>query len=210
MMCSRLAVGCALIAGAAASSHAQFVSSIDRPLFSQGPTTGFLFNASTGSSTQIFDADDYGLPASAPGFNGLAGDEANRRLLGIVRNGSTSDLYSLDYSTLTPTLLTSTRYTTSTGASALISFDGLAFDTTRGVAYGTRTLGIGEAREGLWRIDLNTGESTLVLNYEAFVGGTSDFAIGGIDYDAATDTIYLADDDDTNGRGIWAVSGSDT
>jgi hypothetical protein len=209
-MQTRTLAASAAILVAAAGAHAQFVSSIDRPLFSQGPTTGFLFDAATGTSTQLFNADDYALPGSVAGFNGLAGDEANRRLLGLVRNGSSSDIYGLDYDTLTPTLLASTRYTNAAGASALISFDGLAYDSTRGFLYGTRTLGIGEAREGLWRIDLNTGESTLVLNYEAFVGGTSDFAIGGIDYDAATDTIYLADDDDTSGRGIWAVSGSDT
>lgn len=185
---------------AAGTAHAQFVTSITRPTFSQGPTQVFLTNPTTGSSTEIFDPrfTTPSIPASAPGFTGLAADEVGRRLFATTTNGTRSDLYSIDYATQSHTFLASiTRPNTTTG----MVVDGLAYDTRRGVLYATRTLGGSTGFEGLFAIDINTGASTLALEYETTA--TSTFTIGGIDYDPFTDRVYLSDDDDTGGRNIY-------
>lgn len=186
---------------AAGSAHAQFITSITRPTFSQGPTQVFNTNPQTGVATEIFDPrfSTPAIPASAPGFTGLAADEAGRRLFASTTNSTRSDLYAIDYGTQTHTLLSSiTRPGTTTG----MVVDGLAYDSRRGVLYATRTLGGSGGAEGLFSIDIATGASTLAFEYEPT--STSIFTIGGIDYDATTDRIYLSDDDDTNGRNIYS------
>ena len=130
----------AVSAAAAGASHAQFVTSITRPTFSQGPTQVFLTNPQSGTSTEIFDPRfaSPAIPASAPGFTGLAADEAGRRLFASTINGTRSDLYSIDYATQTHTFLASI---TRPGTTAGMVVDGLAFDSRRGVLYATRVLG---------------------------------------------------------------------
>ncbi len=191
----------AACAVATASAHAQFITSITRPTFSQGPTQVYNTNPQTGTATEFFDPRfaTPSITASAPGFTGLAADEAGRRLFATTTNTSRSDLYAIDYATQTHTLLSSiTRPNTTTG----MVVDGLAYDSRRGVLYATRTIGGSTGFEGLFSIDITTGASTLVLEYETTA--TSIFTIGGIDYDATTDRIYLSDDDDTNGRNIFS------
>ncbi len=186
---------------AAGSAHGQFITSITRPTFSLGPTQVFNTNPQTGVATEFFDPRFAvpAIPASAPGFTGLAADEAGRRLFASTINSTRSDLYSIDYDTQTHTLLSSiTRPGTNTG----MFVDGLAYDSRRGVLYATRTLGGSGGAEGLFTIDIVTGASTLAFEYEPT--STSIFTIGGIDYDATTDRIYLSDDDDTNGRNIFS------
>lgn len=195
-----LAPAVVLCAGSAA--QAQFITSITRPTFSLGPTQVYNVNVQTGVSTEIFDPrfSTPAIPASAPGFTGLAADEAGQRLFAITTNGTRSDLYSLDYATRTPTLLASlTRPNSSTG----IVFDGLAYDTRRNVLYGTRVLGGAGQNEGIYTIDIATGVTTLAFEYETTA--TSIYQIGGLDYDPRTDRIYLSDDDDTEGRNIFSI-----
>jgi hypothetical protein len=192
----------ALIAFGAGTAHAQFITSITRPTFSLGPTQVYNVNTQTGVSSEIFDPrfSNPVVPASAPGFTGLAADEAGQRLFAITTNGTKSDLYSLDYATRTPTLLASlTRPSSTTG----IVFDGLAYDTRRNVLYGTRVIGGSTGNEGLFTIDIATGATTLAFEYEPT--STSIFQIGGLDYDPTTDRIYLSDDDDTGGRNIFSM-----
>lgn len=186
----------------AAEVQAQFITSITRPSFSNGPTTVFGVNLNDNSSTPLLDPrlqTNPTVPASAPGFNGLAADEAGRRLFGITTNGTKSDLYTISYDTLVATK--AADLTRNTGGNLTLS--GLAWDTRRGRLFGTRDLGGTSGAEGLWEINPVTGVSTLVFEYEPTTG--SDFFIGGIDYDPVTDRIYLADDDDTGGRNLYFV-----
>ncbi len=196
----------------ASTAHAQFVSSITRPLFGEGPTTGFFTDVNAGTNTQIFDWDAFdggnGLPASADGFNGLAGDEVNQRLFGSVRNGTQSDIYALDYNTLTPNLLFGTTFERQDNQQiANIAFDGIAYDSARDFLYGTVRLGssFSGRPEGLYRIDPTTGFSELVIEYEATLGTTFSVEISAIDYDPLTDLIYLADEDADGGRNVYSL-----
>lgn len=199
-------IACVLCAGSAAS--ARWVTSITRPVFSTGPTTVYKVDDTSGESTAIFDplGPMTTLPATAPGFTGLAADEANTRLFATTTNGTKSDLYVLSYSdpaNVTATLLTGlTRPMSTTG----MVVDGLAYDTMRSVLYATRTLGGAGQNEGLYTVNPATGETVLVLEYEPT--STSNYQIGGIDYDPVADRIYLADDDDTGGRNIYYVDGA--
>lgn len=198
----RTAAAAAVVAAASATAHAQFITSITRPTFSLGPTQVFNTNPLTGQNVEIFDPrfSNPAIPASAPGFTGLAADEGGQRLFAITTNGTRSDLYSIDYATRTPTFLAAlTRPASSTG----IVLDGLAFDTRRGVLYGTRTLGGTGQNEGLYTIDISTGATSLAFEYEPTTGST--FTIGGLDYDALTDRLYLSDDDDTGGRNLYSM-----
>jgi|GEM_PF-4953180 len=216
MRLSNSALSCAaMVAVAAGHANAQFVSSLTRPLFSEGPTTGFFVDVDAGTNTQIFDFDVLNaggtIPNSVPGFNGLAGDEANRRLFGSVRNGSQSDFYTIGYDTLTPSFLFTTTFERRDNQQIdEISFDGIAYDSTRDVLYGTARLGssFSGRAEGLYAIDVNTGFSTLVLEYEVALGTQFSVDISGIDYDPDTDRIYLADEDADGGRNVYSVDPS--
>lgn len=192
----------ALLVGAGTAS-AQFVTSITRPVFSTGPTTVYEVNTTTGASTQVFDplAANPAIPATAPGFTGLAYDATFRRMFAITTNGAQSDLYSLDIDNgwVAVRLSQLKRPNSTTG----IVMDGLAFDQKRRILYGTRTLGGTGQDEGLYSIDPATGATTLVLLYEPTT--TSLYTIGGIDWCPVTDKIYLSDDDDTTGRNIYSI-----
>lgn len=193
----------AVVCLSASTAAAQWSTAIDRPLFSDGPTTAYYTEGPANTSTLLFNADDFSLPATADGFTGLAADDEARVLYGIVRNGSTSDLYALPYDTLQPTKLFNTTYVNSSSASTSISFDGLAFDKARGVFYGVRNIGIGEAIEGVWVIDAATGVATPLLNFADLPGGVNAYGSSGIAYDPATDTVYFVNAD-TDNPGVFA------
>lgn len=203
-----IAAAAALTAGAASVAHAQWVTSITRPVFSTGPTTVYKVDDATGVSTEIFDPLNPNtiVPATAPGFTGLAADNANSRIFASTTNGTKSDIYVLDYAdpdNVTATFLVAlTRPESTTG----MVVDGLAYDTQRGVLYATRTLGGAGQLEGLYSIDTTTGQTTLIFEYEPSTGST--YTIGGIDYDPIADRIYFADDDDTGGRNLYFVEGA--
>lgn len=196
------ATAAAALLGLSSAASAQFLTSITRPA-ALGPfppnmnTVDVFLTLGDGTDTFIYNPEN--LPSTAAGFGGLAADEAGRRFFGTVRNGPDDDLYSVDYDTRTPTLI---------GEIAVNgdpqTFEGLAYDTLRDTLYGTRRLGGSTGIEGLYTIDLATAAATLVFEYEAGSGTTSDFDISGIDYDPVTDRIYLADEDTTNGRNIYS------
>ncbi len=193
-----------------AAANAQFVTSITRPVFSEGPTTVYSVDTGTGVSTAIFDPIAAGLPATAPGFTGLAADDANRILYASTTNGTKSDIYALDYTdpeNVVATLLFSTSRDNGGSVVPGPVIDGLAFDTTRRILYATRVLGGSTGTEGLWRISLTDGFAEVAFEYEPT--SSSNYAIGGIDYDADTDRIYLSDDDDTGGRNIYSMDAGD-
>lgn len=201
-MTTRSGLAAVVVALAGAHAHAQFITSITRPTFSLGPTQVYNTNPASGISSEIFDPrfSNPAIPASAPGFTGLAADEARQRLFAITTNGTRSDLYAIDYATLTPTLLASLTRPNSTNG---IVLDGLAFDSRRNVLFGTRVLGGSGGNEGLYTIDIATGATSLAFEYEPSTGST--FQIGGLDYDPLTDRLYLADDDDTGGRNLYSI-----
>jgi len=194
MQIRTLAAGAAALTVCAGASHAQFINSITQPLFSDNPAEVYVTNTNSGASTFLFDATNT-PPATSPGFGGLAADEANRRLFGVVQNGGQTDLYSIDYDTLTPSLIGQTSLPSDTQSIA-----GLAYDTTRGVLYGT-TIGLA-GPEALFAIDTSNGAMDEVLNFN---DTGSEFTFNGIDYDPLTDAIYLIDEDPTGGRGIFSV-----
>jgi hypothetical protein len=118
----------ALTSGAA---HAQFLTGITKPVFGINQPEAFFVDLDAGTSTLLFDIEtDLGIPASAPGFGGLAGDDANRRFFASVRNGAQDDIYVISYEDLlNPTFLFTV--TDASGSGDVI--DGLAYDSTRGV-----------------------------------------------------------------------------
>ncbi len=197
------------VVGVTAIAHAQWVTSITRPLFSTGPTTVYQVDQTNGSSTSIFDPLDPSttLPATAPGLTGLAADDTNRRLFATTTNGTKSDLYVLDYTdplNISASLVASlTRPDSTTG----MVVGGLAYDTQRSVLYATRTLGGAGQPEALFSVDPTTGQTQMVLEYEPT--STSIYQIGGIDYDPIADRIYFSDDDDTGGRNLYFVEAAD-
>jgi hypothetical protein len=179
-------------------ASAQLVTAITQPLFGLNPPEVFLTDVGQGTSSFLFDP--LVIPATAPGFGGLAADEPNQRLFGTVRNGPQNDLYTLDYATLTPTLVGQIRVD-----GTAIAVDGLAYDSDDGVLYATRRLGTGDVPEGLFQVDATTGDATLLVQYEV---GTFDFEISAIDYDPATQLVYLVDEDTGGGAGIYTFSSS--
>lgn len=197
----RLLPAASFVALAAGTASAQFVTSITKPLFGSNDPDVFYTDFSLRTNTFLLNPElDPNVTSSAPGFTGLAADEANRRLFASTTAGTTSGIYSIDYDTLTPTFLVNT---VTAGAGNGPVMDGLAYDTQNGVLYGTRVLGGSTGAEGLYSIDLATGVSTLVFEYETTA--TSNFQIGGIDYDPLSGLIYLADDDNTGGRFIYSI-----
>ena len=215
----RSAMVLSVMAIAPAAAMAQFVTSITRPTFSQGPTEVYLINESTLATSMIFDpraATNPTIGATAPGFNGLAADDQARRLYAITTNGTFSDLWVIEYqrpAQLTHRLIARASRVTSplTG----IVFSGLAFDSTRNRMYALRDLGGASGQEGLWEININPnngpiGFSTLRLEFEPTT--TSNYFSGGLDYAPDADLLFVADDDDTvvgaepAGRMIYSIN----
>jgi hypothetical protein len=176
-------------------ASAQLVTSITKPVFGENDPDVFLTDVVSGQSTFLFNPEPT-VPATAPGFGGLAADEAGRRLFASTRNGPQDDLYTIDYGTLTATRVGQINV----GGSA-ISVDGLAWDSLNSQLWATKRLGTGGQAEGLYRVDATTGAAELVLQYET---GTFNFDISAIDYDATTGLLYLVDEDADAGAGIWS------
>jgi hypothetical protein len=189
-----------ILAACACSSQAQYITGITKPLFSTNQPEAYLVDAAAGTNTLLYDIESLGLPATAPGWGGLAGDDANSRFFASVRNGPNDDIYAFPYSDPTnPTKLVETVNLLGDN----FAIDGLAYDSTRGTLYGTNALGSGGNAEGLHKIDLTTGLVTTVLDYDDLPLGRNAYNITGIDYDPATDLVYLADEDVDGGRWIY-------
>ncbi|MBX3382698.1 MAG: hypothetical protein KF864_04215 [Phycisphaeraceae bacterium] len=188
----------------AAGANAQFITGITKPVFSTNQPNAYFVDAAAGSSTFLFDIQtDLGIPATAPGFGGLAGDDANRRFFASVRNGPKDDIYEFSYDNLfSPVKLVETKGS----AGQQVAVDGLAYDTLRGVMYATRTLASANEAEGLFTVDLTTGTLTTVLDYATQPGGASAYSIAAIDYDASLDLLFLVDETATGGRWIYSLS----
>ena len=182
------------------TTHAQVVAGITQPTFGLNAPAVFTTDVQTGSSSFLFNATSALFPASAPGFGGLAADEAGRRLFASVRNGAQDDIWSIAYGTYAATKLATVRRP---GLTTGMSVEGLAYDTTSGTLYGTRSLGGSTGPEALVRIDTATGDTTVIIEYEPT--STSLYQINAIDYDPITRLLYLVDEDDTGGRNIYSV-----
>lgn len=197
----RIRTTLALVGAAVAASgaSAQYLTGITKPVFGVNQPEAYLVGP-TGTSTRLFDIEtDLGIPATAPGFGGLAGDDANRRFFASVRNGPNDDIYAFSYDDLlNPVKLVETFGS----AGQDVAVDGLAYDTQNGVLYATRTLASANEAEGLFTIDLTTGVMTNVFDYADATA--SFYNIGGIDYNADDGLIYLADEDTTGGTFIYS------
>ncbi|MCU0688828.1 MAG: hypothetical protein MUE97_03695 [Phycisphaerales bacterium] len=204
-MCACVAAaGVAAVLGVAGSPTAlgQAVFGITRPAFSTGPTTVFNTNVTTGQATAVFDPIAAALPATAPGFTGMAYDATNRRMFASTTNGTSTAIYSLDVTNnWAATLVTSVRRPDN---SAGMVIAGLAFDQKRRVLYGVREIGGAGQPEALFSINLQTGVSTVVLEFEP--SNAFNFSITGVDWCPVTDRIYLADDAANGGRNIYSVN----
>jgi hypothetical protein len=200
----RSAMVLSAMAIAPTAAFAQFVTSITRPTFSQGPTEMYLINENTLATSMIFDprtATNPTIAATAPGFNGLAADDKARRLYAITTSGTFSDLWVIEYQR--PTQLTHrliARTSRVTAPLTGIVFSGLAFDSTRNRMYALRDLGGAGQQEGLWDININPSNGPIgfsSLRFEFEPTATSNYFSGGIDYAPDADLLFIADDDDT-------------
>jgi hypothetical protein len=193
-----------LLAGlllATAQVHAQFISAINRPSFSTYDTGLYLNDFSSGSSQRLYGFEDFGIPtATASGFRGLAGDDANGRFFSIsdqqVGSTTATNIYSVDYSG-NATFITR-PYQVLPNGNALMQLNGIAYDTARGDLYVFRNLGQnlsgslgGWIQGGLFRVDPATGLMT-ATNLVGPAAGTNPINVRGIAYDDVTDRIYLS------------------
>ncbi len=186
---------------AAAQVHAQFVSAINRPSFSNYDTGLYFNDFSTGSSERLDDFETFGIPlAGAPGFRGLAGDDANGRFFSIsdqqISGTTATNIYSIDYAG-NASFITQ-PFQALPGGNALMQLNGVAYDTSRDELYVFRnlaqnlsnTLG-GWIQGGLFTVDLTTGLMT-PTNLVGPVAGINNINVRGIAYDDVTDRIYLS------------------
>ncbi len=211
-----------VVSGTLASTvSAQIATAITRPAAlgpnpNTNPALVYKLDLSTGESTQFYDPlAEPPLPATAPGFQGLAADEANRRLFAITTNGLRSDLYAIGYDTAEATFIAQVRVdpavdNTVSNQNGLV-LTGLAYDSTRQKLFGVKSLQGGSGAtlrpEGIYEINVTTGQTTLVRTFE--LSPASDFTIDGFDYDAATDRFYMADDDTTGGQNVYSLTAAD-
>lgn len=170
----------------------------------------YIQDVQTGATTLILD------PFSRPefttlgtGLRGLAAD-TQRKLIWTFSVSTTTNLYSIDYTdpdnlviNVGPRLLRpGVAAGTPSDLTNNLQLNGLAYDATRDVLYGVRALA-GQGGEGLFVINTVDGTTTLLLEFEPSAG--SAFSFDGADYDPVTDRVYLADDDDTGGRGVYSI-----
>ena len=213
----------AMLLAAATAANAQFATCITRPVAlgsvpNPNPALVHELDLASGQSTVFFDPLNATppIPATAPGFQGLAADEANRRLFAITTNGLHSDLYAINYDTGLATFIAQCKIdpavvSTATNTNGVV-LTGLGYDSVRQRLIGTRSLQAGSVAagtfrpEGLYEVNLRTGQTTPVRTFE--VSPASDFTIDGIDYDAASDSFFMADDDDTGGRNVYSLAAS--
>jgi hypothetical protein len=189
------------LAALIAPAQAQFASAINRPASSAYDTGLFFNDFAAGSSQRLADFESFGIPlAGAPGFRGLAGDDANRRLFSIsdqqVGLTTLTNLYEIGYDGTARLVVQ--PYQALPGGNALMQLNGIAYDTTRGEMYVYRnlaqnlsgTLG-GWIQGGLFRVDLGSGLMT-PTNLVGPAAGTNPINVRGIAYDEVTDRIYLS------------------
>jgi len=181
--------------------HAQFLSAINRPAFSTYDTSLFFNNFANGSSQSLNSFASFGIPlAGAPGFRGLAGDDANRRFFSISdqqASGTTlTNLYSIGYDG--SAILVTQPFQALPNGNAFMQLSGIAFDTTRNEMYvfnntaqnRISSLG-GWIQGGLFRVNMATG----LMTATSLVGpaqGAIPLNVRGMGYDAVTDRIYLS------------------
>lgn len=189
------AAACAAIVAAAGSAQGQLITGITKPTFGTNAPEVYYTNITNGQSQFLYNPEGV-LPATAPGFGGLAADEAGRRLFASVRNGPDDDIYSIAYNGFSPTLVGEVR-----AAGRAIAIDGLAYDTSANFLYGTKRLGGTTGAEGIYRISTVDATAELVFTYEA-TGSLWD--ISAIDYDPVTRLMYLVDEDVDGGTGIFS------
>jgi hypothetical protein len=197
---SMLGLALGLAAGLAGPVQAQFVSAINRPSFSSYDTGLFSNDFAAQTSQRLSDFGAFGIPlAAAPGFRGLAGDDANARFFSIsdVQVGSTTatNLFQVAYDG-TATLVTQPFQVLPLG-NALMQLNGIAYDTSRGDLYVFRNqaqnvaaLG-GWIQGGLFRVNATTGLMT-ATNLVGPPAGINPINVRGMAYDAVTDRIYLS------------------
>ncbi len=190
-----------LLLAAIGSAQAQFLSAINRPAFSAYDTGLFVNDFSSGASVRLNSFESFGIPLSAaPGFRGLAGDDANARFFSIsdVLTAGTvrTNIFSISYGG-SASFITQ-PYQALPNGQARMQLSGLAFDTTRNELYVfnnlaqnlTTTLG-GWTQGGLFRVNTTTGLMT-ATNLVGPAAGASTITVRGIAYDAVTDRIYLS------------------
>jgi hypothetical protein len=194
-----LLLGC--LAALAGPAQAQFASAINRPASSTYDIGLFFNDFDAGNSQRLAGFESFGIPlGTAPGFRGLAGDDANRRFFSISdqQAGLTTftNLYRIGYDG-TASLVTQ-PFQALPGGNALMQLNGIAYDTTRGEMYVFRnlaqnlsgTLG-GWIQGGLFRVDMATGLMT-PTNLVGPAQGTNPINVRAIAYDDVTDRIYLS------------------
>lgn len=197
----------ALIVSATTIAPAQWIHNVNRPLSNGGGAPydigTFQVNFANGTSTRANDFENYGVPlATAPGFRGLAGDDANGRFWGItdrlVGSTVTTDVYRIGYGGQAE-FVAKANYQLPNGT-AFMQLAGLAYDPLRGKLYShnqsnrnfTTALG-GWMFEGVYEIDVTTGAMTPKAFMESFTSGTTsttNFNIRSIAYDDVTDRLY--------------------
>ena len=197
---TRLLIVTAALTALAGPAQAQFISAINQPAFSTYDTGVFFNDFGAGTSQRLLSFDALGIPlGGAPGFRGLAGDDANSRYFGIsdqqVAGTTATNLYQMNYDG--STRFVTRPYQALPGGNALMQLNGVAYDTTRGAMYVFRnqaqnvaTLG-GWIQGGLFRVNLATG----LMSATTLVGpaqGVNPINVRSIAYDAVTDRIYLA------------------
>jgi len=198
---SRCLVGLACMVAFVGQVHAQFLSAINRPAFSSSDTSLFFNNFANGSSQSLNSFESFGIPgAGAPGFRGLAGDDANSRFFSISdqqAGGTTlTNLYSIGYNG-SASLITQPFQALPNG-NAFMQLNGVAYDTTRGEMYVFRNLAQnlnsslgGWIQGGLFRVNMATGLMT-ATNLVGPAQGTNLINVRGMGYDSVTDRIYLS------------------
>lgn len=198
---SKAVVTTSLLMLTAASAQAQFLSGINRPSFSAYDTGLYFNDFSAGTSQRLADFESYGIPgAGAPGFRGLAGDDANRRFFSISdqQTGGTTatNIYSVNYDGSAS--FVTRPFQTLPGGNVLMQLNGVAYDTARSEMYVfrnqsqnlTNSLG-GWIQGGLFKVDMATGLMT-ATNLVGPAQGTNPINVRGIAYDDVTDRIYFS------------------
>lgn len=166
---------------------AQLIIGVDDPLegiWNMNPTT---------NAVQTF----------LPGFaaSSLATDEVNR-ILYFMPN--TVALWKWDYSTPGNTPQFIANLTSATSGTGFISMNGLAFDSSTGKLFGSRSLDSGAGPEGFYEINPTTG---FAVNRIATPAPTYDW--GGIDRDASTGRFFANSDPGASGTstpGIFEIN----
>lgn len=156
--------------------------------------------------TEIFDLENTDIVAD--GIYGVSVDNANRTIYFNVGDFPLSELYSVHYDdpamdfsgALRPRKVADLRYQDSQ------IINGLAFDSNTGTLYGVDDFQstTGGGPEGIYSINLATGETTLVVDLS--VGSYFNWQIRGIDFNPVDNLLYAVNVDSTpNGIGLFSI-----